>query len=74
MRQSYLEKTANTIGGAYQENRGRRSASESMREYEKSPYVDGKESNWNHRQGWDQYFGRRNSSRKHGGSLIKDQA
>lgn len=67
-------KTSNTIGGAYQENRGRRSASDEAQGWEGSPYEDGRINNWNRRQGWDDQYDRRrfSDSRKHGGRIIED--
>jgi osmotically-inducible protein OsmY len=62
----------NTLGGKYADNRGHRSAVQNNRD--DNPFEAGELDNWNHRQGWDQYFQRRNmrSDRPQvqGGSLI----
>ncbi len=65
-------KTANTIGGAYQENRGRRSSYEGRQKWDNSSFEDGGMDNWNRRQGSDQYFmqGHERTSKKHGGGLL----
>lgn len=44
---------ANTIGGAWAENRGRRGDMDWRQE---TPFENGKLDNWNHRQGWDEYY------------------
>jgi hypothetical protein len=55
------QKTINTLGGVYQENRGHRVADEKMaHEWENSPFEDGKIlSNWSKRKGWDKYYDHR---------------
>lgn len=66
-------KTANTIGGVYQENRGRRSADpDSRNRWESSPFENGGEYNWNKRQGWDEYYNHNydRGNRNRGGALI----
>jgi hypothetical protein len=61
-------KSANTIGGPYEETRGRRSADD--RQWSGSPYEDQREQNWNHRQGWDEYYNQsyQKGFRNHGGA------
>lgn len=49
-------KTINTLGGVFQENRGRRSGDGVRSKWDSSPFENGKVYNWNHRQGWDQYY------------------
>ncbi len=59
--------TPNTINGKWAENRGRRG--DVVRE--DNPFAEGKLHNWNHRQGWDEYYEERDKeSRNHGGSLL----
>jgi len=53
-------KTLNTLGGPFDENRGRRNASDRSSRREDNPFENGKLRNWNHREGWDRFFdGRR---------------
>lgn len=52
--------TPNTINGKWAENRGRRGG-EGPREG--NPFENGKLYNWNHRQGWDEYFFKGNTGR-----------
>ena len=60
--------TANTINGAWAENRGRRG---DMNWREETPFENGKLHNWNRREGWDQYYEPRDrEARRYGGSLI----
>ena len=49
-------KNNNTIGSPWQENHGRRNSSEDRSRWDSSPFENGKEYNWNYRQGWDQYY------------------
>lgn len=49
-------KTPNTIGGPYQENRGRRSADSVRSKWDGSPFENGKVYNWKNREGWDEYY------------------
>lgn len=65
-------KTFNTIGGAWQENRGRRSADSERSQWTGSPFENGGESAWKDRQGWDDYYsGRRDrGNRNYGGSQM----
>lgn len=63
-------KTPNTIGGAWEENRGRRSARADVEDMN-NPFENGKLHNWNHRQGWDDHFSQRSYREgKAGGGLI----
>ncbi len=63
-------KTPNTIGGAWQENRGRRSASPERENFD-NPFENDPVENWNHRQGWDDYFSQKSTGKRaHGGSLV----
>jgi hypothetical protein len=67
------KKTINTLGGVFQENRGRRSSDQLDTDHWKnSPFENGELYNWNHRQGWDQYYDHsyERGNRRHGGSLI----
>lgn len=64
-------KTANTLGGAYAENRGRRSADERFAR-DDNPFENGELHNWNHRKGMDRYYDAsydRDANRPHGGAL-----
>src|SRR6476620_11241579 len=62
---------SNTLCGVFDENRGRRSFDTRRSNWSGSPFENEREYNWNHRQGWDQYYNQRSSgSRHHGGSLI----
>lgn len=64
-------KTINTLGGVFQENRGRRNADNIRSKWEGSPFENGKVYNWNHRQGWDQYYRSYDrSERNHGGAQL----
>lgn len=62
----------NTLGGPYDENRGRRNAEDMRGRWDNSPFENGRVYNWNHRQGWDQFYYRDNNhgSRNHGGALL----
>jgi hypothetical protein len=60
------EVNANTIGGAWEENRGRR-GSAPRRYNEDSPFENGGITNWGHRHGWDEHF---YGSRRHGGAWM----
>jgi hypothetical protein len=65
------KKTLNTIGGPYQENRGRRSANENIVDSQ-NPFVSGSLENWNHKTGWDRYFDSgydKSFNRPHGGAI-----
>jgi osmotically-inducible protein OsmY len=65
------QKTANTIGGAYAENRGRREAEDMdarSRRFDNSPFENGRLYNWNRRQGWDEYYGQESS--RQGGAQM----
>lgn len=64
-------KTPNTIGGPYQENRGRRSADSVRSKWDGSPFENGKVYNWKNREGWDEYY--KNSdrgNRNYGGNQL----
>jgi hypothetical protein len=52
------QKTINTLGGVFQENRGHRVADEKVAQnWQDSPFEDGKIlSNWNKRRGWDEFY------------------
>jgi hypothetical protein len=67
-----MESGPNTLGGKYADNRGHRSSADQARE--DNPFENGELSNWNHRQGWDHYYERKNlrSDRPQiqGGSLL----
>lgn len=65
-------KTPNTIGGRYEENRGRRSADTVRSQWDNSPFEDGEISNWNRREGWDTYYNQnyQRGNRAHGGAQI----
>ncbi|MCM2351348.1 MAG: BON domain-containing protein [Bacteriovoracaceae bacterium] len=66
-------KTANTIGGPYEENRGHREAEDirGQRRFN-SPFENGRLYNWNRRQGWDQYYNDQyhRGTRNHGGAQL----
>jgi hypothetical protein len=50
-------KTINTIGGPWAENRGHRVADDAIWEARQdSPFENGKLRNWNHKNGWDQFY------------------
>jgi hypothetical protein len=67
-------KSPNTLGGITAENRGRRTADEMNPRWlnNDSPFENGKSSNWNNREGWDNLYNRSydRSFKKHGGNLI----
>lgn len=65
-------KTANTIGGAYEENRGHRTADDMRRDdWDQSPFENGRVHNWNHRKGWDSYYQNFDrGDRNHGGAQL----
>ena len=65
-------RTSNTISGPFAENRGRRSADETSRAWENSPFEDGQVSSWKNRKGWDRFYDRGydRGFRKHGGGQI----
>lgn len=71
-------RSINTIGGMFNDNRGRRSDEMNPRsKWDGSPYDDGEMYNWNKRSGWDDYYNQRfdRGNRNHGGALIgHDQA
>lgn len=65
------EKTFNTLGGPFEENRGHRLADDFIGRGEPGPFENGRLYNWNHRQGWDEYYIRsQRSDRNHGGSQM----
>lgn len=64
----FLKKTLNTLGGVFQENRGRRSASEAASRRDEIPFENGRLRNWNHRQGWDPFYERKRS--RQGGAQL----
>lgn len=69
--------SANTLGvGRFNENRGRRGDEDWQNPREDNPFENGKLYNWNHRQGWDQYYDRSidHSNRRHAGGLIGHDA
>lgn len=69
-------KTLNTLGGVFNENRGRRAADERYNQ-EDNPFENGPVENWGHRKGWDRYYDAkydRDGSRNHGGALIGHDA
>ena len=66
-------RTFNTIGGMFNDNRGRRSDDYNSRsKWDGSPFEDGKLYNWNKRNGWDDYYDQRydRGYRSHGGALM----
>lgn len=69
-------KSSNTLGGAFEENRGRRSAYTQRSQWDSSPFENGEQYNWNHRQGWDRYYDQSydKGHRNHGGALIGHDA
>jgi hypothetical protein len=71
-----MRKTSNTLGGPFDENRGRRSATSEKTHWDNSPFENGRLSNWNRRQGWDEYYnqGYERGSRHHGGALLGHDA
>jgi osmotically-inducible protein OsmY len=69
-------KTVNTLGGAFAENRGRRTADERYAR-DDNPFENGDLQNWNHRKGMDRYFNAsydRDGNRSHGGALQRNDA
>jgi hypothetical protein len=56
----------NTMGGAWEENRGRRSSNPHDKRAD-NPFENGKLYNWSHKHGWDQFY-QKNS--RHGGAQI----
>lgn len=69
-------KTVNTLGGAYQENRGRRTADERYSR-DDNPFENGDLDNWNQRKGWDRYYDAsydKEGNRRHGGALRDHDA
>ena len=66
------EKTLNTIGGLWAENRGHRVADEEYwKARDESPFENGKLRNWNHKTGWDQFYSDKSvRSGRQGGALI----
>lgn len=70
--QGVTRNNLNTLGGPYNENRGRRSADPRLVN-EDNPFETGELSNWRSRQGWDRYFDAtydKEGNRPHGGALI----
>lgn len=68
-------RTINTLGGMFNDNRGRRSDDVTPRsKWDGSPYEDGVVHNWNKRQGWDDYYNQSfdRGDRNRGGALIGD--
>lgn len=66
-------KDINTLGGPFEENRGRRNASERMERRDDNPFVTGRLYNWNHRKGWNKVIDRsfsKKAGRNHGGSQL----
>jgi hypothetical protein len=62
-------KSANTLGGVHQENRGRRYADENLRsQWDNSPFENGNQYNWKNRQGWENFYSV-NGNRTHGGAI-----
>lgn len=62
-------RTNNTLGGAYEENRGHRLADDYPGRGEPGPFENGRLYNWNHRQGWDEYYLQSHrGNRNHGGA------
>jgi hypothetical protein len=60
--------SSNTLGGITAENRGHRGD-----EYrETNPFETGELKNWNHRQGWDSYYGQRTFREGRQGGAILD--
>jgi hypothetical protein len=71
--QGVSRKTINTLGGPFDDNRGRRSAELNPRsQWDGSLFEDGSLSNWRNWQGWDEYYNHRRDqgNRSHGGALI----
>lgn len=65
-------KTSTTLGGPFDENRGRRSADEAMTSRWRGPFENGRVSSWGHRQDWDPYFeqGYNRGNRAYGGRQL----
>lgn len=63
---------SNTLGGSFDENRGRRSFDQGRSQWSGSPYENQREYNWNRRKGWDQYYNQSydRGNRNHGGAQI----
>lgn len=63
---------SNTLGGPFDENRGRRSFDTRRSNWTGSPFENQREYNWNRRQGWDQYYNQNYDSgnRNRGGAQI----
>jgi osmotically-inducible protein OsmY len=69
-------KTVNTLGGAYEENRGRRTADERFSR-DDNPFENGDLHNWNHRKGWDRYYDasyNKEANKRHGGAIMDHDA
>jgi len=68
--------SANTLGGPFDENRGRRFDNDDRSQWSGSPFENQKEYNWNRRQGWDSYYnqGYDRGFRNHGGAQIGHDA
>lgn len=70
-REEMSHQDLNTIGGAWEENRGRRSAREGGDRRFDSPFENLKLRNWNHRQGWGPYYSKKSYREgRHGGGWI----
>lgn len=65
--------SANTLGGPFNENRGRRSANTVRSQWDGSPYEDQELSNWRNKEGWDRYYNPNyeRGSRKYGGAQLQ---
>jgi osmotically-inducible protein OsmY len=65
-------KSANTLGGPFAENRGRRSAALMNSRWDNSPFENGRLYNWKRRTGWDEFYdySHMRGSRNHGGALL----
>lgn len=65
--------TSNTIGGAWAENRGHRTADDRMtREHYDNPFENEGLSNWNHKKGWDDFYNQRSvRSGRRGGAILE---
>jgi hypothetical protein len=66
------KKTLNTLGGLWAENRGHRVASEDFWEgREESPFENEKLENWNHKNGWNQFYSDKSTRKgRKGGAII----
>ena len=74
--QGLTRKTLNSLGGPYDENRGRRAADERFND-DDNPFENGIVQNWNRRKNWDHFYDAkfdRDASRNHGGALIGHDA